>query len=63
MENRMELLYKIFWAKAKKWAGRDESCKFAYQNAAAIVLEAMDGNDEVLREIYAANVEEEEEED
>lgn len=63
MEDRLELLYKIFWAKSKMWAGLDESCKFAYQNAAAIVLDAMDGNDENLREIYAMSVKEEEEEE
>lgn len=58
MENRMEMIYKIFCAKAKMWAGRDEGCKFAYENAAALVLEALEGNDEVLREIYAMNVQE-----
>lgn len=56
MENKMEMVYEILCAKAKMWSGRDDSCRFAYENAAAIVREALDGNEEILREIYAANV-------
>ena len=60
MEKKIEMLYKIFCAKAELWAGRNEDCKWAYQNAAAIVLLVMEGDDEALREVFGANVMEEE---